>query len=331
MSNMVIAEFLPAKPNRLWEFSSQMGVRHAICKCAPELTGQKAPDDFDALRIIQERFAERGFTLAGLEGDEFDMTRIKLGLPGRDADAERYRRMLGNMGRLGIPLLCYNFMAGIGWHRSSADYPLRGGALTSRFDLREVPGTLTEYGRVTPEQMWDNYAWFLEQVMPAAEAAGVRMGLHPDDPPVPELRGLARIMSSPQGIRRALALSSSPSHGLTYCQANFTLLGDGDRTLLRAFKDRVVFVHFRDVAGTADSFYETFHDDGPTDMPGMIRLYRELGVRCPVRVDHVPTLAGEANDTPGYAMLGRLFAVGYLKGILDTLDSCEPNTKGKPS
>lgn len=316
---MIVSEFLPATPNRLWDFSSQMGVRHAICKCAPELTGLKAPDDFDALRTIHERFSGRGFNLIGLEGDQFDMRRIKFGLPGREADADRYCRMLENMGRLGISVLCYNFMAGIGWYRSSTDFPLRGGALGSRFDARDVPDAPTEHGTVEPERMWDNYGWFIDRVMPVAEAAGVRMGLHPDDPPVTSLRGIARIINTPENIRRALALSDSSSHGITYCQANFALLGDGDRSLLRAFKDRVVFVHFRDVEGTAASFHETFHDNGPTDMPGLIRLYHELGFRGPIRVDHVPTLKGEPNDVPGYGHLGRLFTVGYLIGVLQAL------------
>ena len=314
---MKIAEFLPATPNQLWDLAAQMGVSHAICKCAPDLTGLKAPDDFESLRVIHERFAERGFKLAGLEGDQFDMNRIKFGLSGREADVERYRNMLANMGRLGIPLLCYNFMAGIGWHRNDTAFPLRGGALGSSFDRRTTPDTLTEFGTLDKEALWENYAWFIEQVMPAAEAAGVKMGLHPDDPPVESLRGIARIMSSTKGFRRALSLSSSPSHGLTYCQANFTLLGDADRTLLREFRERVHFVHFRDVRGTAECFHETFHDDGPTDMAAMIRLYREIGFEGPIRVDHVPPMAGEANGHPGYGALGRLFAVGYLKGILD--------------
>jgi len=150
---MILAEFLPAVPNRLWDYAAQMGVRHAICKCAPELSGLKAPDDFESLRMIHERFAEHGFKLMGLEGDQFDMQRIKLGLPGREADIERYGRMIENMGRLGIHLLCYNFMAGIGWHRSVADMPLRGGALTSRFNLSEVPASLTEYGEVSTQHM----------------------------------------------------------------------------------------------------------------------------------------------------------------------------------
>jgi alpha-L-arabinofuranosidase len=80
----------------------------------------------------------------------------------------------------------------------------------------------------------------------------------------------------------------------------------------------IVFVHFRDVRGTAERFEETFHDDGPTDMPAMLKLYHEVGFTGPIRVDHVPTLAGEDNAQPGYGKLGRLFALGYLKGILQT-------------
>lgn len=318
---MKLAEFLPAQPNRLWDYARQLGIRHAICKCAPELTGMPPPWDLEALRTIQQRFADGGFVLYGLEGDQFDMQRIKLGLPGRDEDLARYQQMLRNMGTLGIPLLCYNFMAGIGWHRNHANTPARGGALTTSFDVRDVPATLTPAGEVSAEHLWDNYAFFLQHVLPVAEQSGVRLGLHPDDPPVPVLRGIARILSSPAGIDRALSLSASPSHGVTFCQANFTLLGaDLPATIRRlGAEKRLFFVHFRDVRGTAEQFLETFHDDGPSDMPGMLRLYHEAGFTGPIRVDHVPTMAGEANDAPGYAMLGRLFAIGYLKGIMHTL------------
>ena len=317
---MKIAEFLPATHNRLWDLSAQMGIKFAICKCAPELTGLAAPDNLPALQVIQKRFQLAGFQLYGLEGDQFDMQRIKLGLPGREKDIERYFRMLENMGKLKIPLLCYNFMAGIGWHRSKADKQLRGKALSSHFDLCDVPDKLTEYGIVTAEAMWDNYQWFIERVIPVAEENGVRMGLHPDDPPIPELCGIARILNSPANIRHALSFSDSPNHGLTYCQANFQLLGDENRSILKDYKNRIVFVHFRDVEGTADNFYETFHDEGPTDMPGMIKMYQQIGFDGPIRVDHVPTMAGEDNSSPGYSQLGRLFAIGYLKGIMQTLD-----------
>ena len=111
-------------------------------------------------------------------------------------------------------------------------------------------------------------------------------------------------------------MSCSPAHGITFCQANFRLMGVDPAVAARRFADRIVFVHFRDVAGRAEDFIETFHDDGPTDMPAMLRLYAALGFRGPIRVDHVPSLTGEEDLPHGYAYLGRLFALGYMKGIL---------------
>ncbi len=315
---MILADFLPAKPDRSWKLAQQLGVTHAIVKAAPELTGLNAPDEIDALRVIQQRFTDAGFKLIGLEGDQFDMQRIKLGLPGRDEDLERYRRMLRNMGELGIPLLCYNFMASIGWFRTQVKVPARGGAWTNRFVLSEV-----EHGDVAPElqiteaKLWGNYRYFIENVMPTAEAAGVMMGLHPDDPPLSPLRGVGRIFSSPEGFAQAMELSNSPSHGITFCQANFVAMGADLATCIQRFAPRIRFIHFRDVKGTAEDFEETFHDNGPTDMAQVLKLYADAGLDVPIRVDHVPTMEGEDNSNHGYAVLGRLFAVGYMKGILD--------------
>lgn len=315
---MILADFLPAAPDRSWLLARQVGISHAICKCAPELTGLPAPDRPDVLRTIRDRFAEGGFKLIGLEGDQFDMQRIKLGLPGRDEDIVRYQEMLRNMGELGIGLLCYNFMATIGWYRTSAHVPARGGAVTNRFRLADVdPEPVAPELRITEEKLRENYAYFITRVLPVAEAAGVKMGLHPDDPPLSPLRGAGRIFTSADAFARAMALSDSPSHGITYCQANFLAMDEDIVATARRFADKIVFVHFRDVAGAREDFTETFHDDGPTDMAAMLRLYADLGFAGPIRVDHVPSMAGEEDLPHGYAQLGRLFAVGYLKGILD--------------
>lgn len=316
---MILADFLPARRDRSWDYARQAGITHAIVRCHPRDTGLPSPDDRDALRSVQRAFAEAGLTVAGLEGDQFDMQRIKLGQPGRDEDLERYRRMLRNMGELGIPLLCYNFMASIGWCRTATDVPARGGARTNRFRRADLdPAPVPADQRVTADELWAHYTYFLRAVLPAATQAGVKLGLHPDDPPVPELRGVARIFGTPAAFDRALALSASPAHGVTFCQANFRLMGVEVAAVARQLAARTVFVHFRDVAGTAEDFTETFHDEGPTDMPAMLRLYHELGFGGPIRVDHVPSLTGEEDLPHGYAYLGRLFAVGYMKGILDT-------------
>lgn len=316
---MIIADFLPPKRDRSWDYARQIGVTHAIVRCHPRDTGLPPPWNRESLYTVQQQFAAAGITVIGLEGDQFDMRRIKLGLEGRDEDLDQYRRMLANLGELGIRLLCYNFMATIGWCRTHTHVPTRGGALTNRFQLSALdPEPVAPSDRVSEAQLWANYEYFLRAVLPAAEQAGVVMGLHPDDPPLSPLRGVGRIFSSTAGFARAMSLSSSPSHQITFCQANFRLMGVDLVETARRFADRIAFVHFRDVAGKADDFTETFHDHGPTDMPRMLRLYAELGFRGPIRVDHVPSLAGEEDLPHGYAYLGRLFAIGYMKGILDS-------------
>jgi mannonate dehydratase len=227
--------------------------------------------------------------------------------------------MLRNMGALGIRLLCYNFMATIGWSRTDTHVRIRGGAITNRFQLSALdPAPVAVELRVDEEHLWANYAYFITRVLPVAEEAGVKMGLHPDDPPLSPLRGVGRIFTSADAFARAMGLSNSPSHGITYCQANFLAMGEDIAATARRFADRIVFIHFRDIAGTREDFIETFHDDGPTDMPAMLKLYHEIGFSGPIRVDHVPSLAGEEDLPHGYARLGRLFALGYMKGILDT-------------
>ncbi|AQG79188.1 mannonate dehydratase [Spirosoma montaniterrae] len=298
----------------------QMGVRYAIAKLAPDLTGDEPPYDFGALKRAKYRFADAGFELIGLEGDQFDMNRIKFGAEGRDEDLERYGQMLASMGRLGIRLLCYNFMAGIGWYRTQTNVAERGGALVSGFDAdyaQTLP--LTDWGNVSEAQIWSNYTQFIRYVLPIAEQAGVQMALHPDDPPVSPLRGIGRIFTSADGIRRALSLSDSPSHGLTFCQGTYTTMGEDVPALIQEWQHRIRFVHIRDVAGTRENFRETFHDNGPTDMAAMLRCYRDSGFNGPIRSDHVPTMAGEDNTHAGYGMLGNLFGIGYIRGLMDAI------------
>ena len=312
---MKLALMLPVKPDIQWTLASQLGVKYAVTKAAPELSGLADPSDYQALKTVRDRFAEGGFELYALEGDEFDMSRIKLGLPGRDEDIEKYRRMLINMGRLGLKLLCYNFMVGVGWFRSRNDLQERGGALTSGFNLRDIDNAVEL--KITEEQVWANYEYFLRAVLPAAEEAGVKLGLHPDDPPVSPLLGYSRVLTSADAYRKAMALSDSPSHGITFCQATFRAMGEDVFKLIPEFAQRIFFLHFRDITGTRDNFRETFHDNGPTDMAKLLKVAQRYAPDCLLRPDHTPTMAGESNEKFGYTMQGNLFAIGYIKGILD--------------
>lgn len=311
---MKMGMMLPARACEQWEIAAQLGVKYAITKAAPQLTGLNDPSDYEALKSVRDAFNRHGLELYGLEGDEFDMDRIKLGLDGRDEDIEKYKKMLENMGRLGIKMLCYNFMGGVGWYRTDTDVPERGGAVSCGFNAEHAEKKPL---KITAEKMWENYEYFIKRVIPTAEKAGVIMSLHPDDPPIPELCGYSRIVINADAYRRIMAMSDSPSHKITFCQSCFKLAGEDVFELIKEFGNRIQFLHFRDVEGSAYNFKETFHDNGPTDMVKLMEYAAKYAPDCIVRADHTPSMAGETDKETGYAVLGNIFAAGYIRGIAE--------------
>jgi len=156
-------------------------------------------------------------------------------------------------------------------------------------------------------------------VVPVAEEANVKLAAHPDDPPLSPIRGVARILSSLENYQKLLDLVPSPVNGIGLCQGNFTLMTDDLPAAIRHFgeQQRIFFVHYRDVRGTADSFVETFHDDGKTDLVECMRAYRDVGFDYVCRPDHYPKM-GDADFSDEHRV-ARLFAVGYLKGIREAV------------
>jgi mannonate dehydratase len=181
--------------------------------------------------------------------------------------------------------------------------------------MRDAP--LTDAGVVTEEQLWENLEYFLKKIVPVAEKWNVQLAMHPDDPPLSPIRGVGRIMRSVENFQRLLDLVPSPVNGVTLCQGNFRLMTDDLPATIRRFgkQNKIFFVHLRDVRGTPEKFVETFHDDGTTDLLACLRVYREIGFEGVLRPDHVPTMEGEDNRNPGYESMGRLFAIGYIKGL----------------
>jgi mannonate dehydratase len=153
-------------------------------------------------------------------------------------------------------------------------------------------------------------------VVPVAEAAGIKLALHPDDPPLPELLGQPRIMISNEALQRAIDLVPSPSNGICYCVGSLFPAGVDLIAGIRGLVDKIFFFHARNVRGTAAHFVETWHDNGEIDMPDVIRTLKSHGYTGTIRPDHAPSMAGETNESPGYEMLGRLFAAGYLRGLI---------------
>ena len=326
---MNLVEFVPPVPHPLWKLCPQMGITNVIVKVNPGLTGLPDPWRYETLSAIVSRLASAGLRVVGLEGDPFDMGPIKEHgcmrgvLAAKNAESARrdealahYRELLESMSRLGIRLLCYNFMVGTGWARTGVRDG-RGGAKATYFSLAETPEAPL---RLSADQVWANYGYFIKAVMPTAEKCGIRMGLHPDDPCLTSLGGFARIFGSVAAYDRAYALYPSPSNAVTFCQANFKLMGCDLEETARHFGNRIAFIHVRDVEGTKEDFTELFHDQGTTDQFALMRVYRELGLDVPVRGDHVPEMAYDRQltpeGTPGYFTLGRLFANGFLQALL---------------
>ena len=135
---------------------------------------------------------------------------------------------------------------------------------------------------------------------------------------MPNLGDVSRIMINVDNIKKAIYdIYPSKNLGLTMCQANFYIMGADVEKTIEEFADKIFFVHFRNTTGTLKKFRETFHDNGDLDMGKLLRLYTKLGIDVPIRVDHVPTMKGENTEVAGYASMGRLFAIGYLKGLLE--------------
>ncbi len=318
---MKLAYELEARVSDKWLQARQMGVEHAVAITGP---GEKFPFwDYMQLAVLKQRFNDHGFHLAVIEA-ELPFASIREGTPERDRDIETVLAVIRNMGRLGIPVLCYNWMARIGWLRTSFDTPARGGSSVTAYDDALVANAPAPEGApddylVPREKLWETLRYFLDAAVPVAEEAGVHLALHPDDPPLPAVAGAGRIMGTVEAFERVLAMRDSPANGITFCQGNFALmpgeLADAIRRLVQT--GRVRFVHFRNLRGNVRRFAETFHDEGQIDMAAAMRAYRDAGFDGYMRCDHVPRMAGDRDDShPGYEALGKLFAIGYMKGIM---------------
>lgn len=325
-------------------FARQLGIP-GIQVNTPALPGE-AEWAYDDLRALRERCEGAGLHLEAIENVPLDFyDQAMLGLPGGEEQIAHYRATIRNMGRAGIPILGYHFMPNSVWRTGRSPIG-RGGAAVTSFDMAlvtadaadvrvayaerdrtksddpfdtrgEIPNAGIERGA---EEMWANYEAFMRAVLPVAESAGVKLALHPDDPPVPELGGIARICKSFDDFKRAEAIAGgSEAWGLDLCLGCWSEMG-GERTVMEAIdyfgpRGEILYVHFRDVQGTVPRFAECFLGEGNYSPPKVIRTLHGVGFDGFLLDDHVPFMVGDTE----YGHRGRAHAIGYLQGLLDML------------
>ena len=253
-----------------------------------------------------------------------NMPEVTLNLPGRDEKIEEYKQYLRNLGKAGITYTTYAHMGNGIW--SSEREVTRGGAPTRAFHEENAKGhwgnetfspPLSHGRRFSKEEIWENYTYFIKQVVPVAEQEGVRIGIHPDDPPVPELAGVPRcIFGNFDGYRRAMEIANSPNVGVCLCCGTWAeggkFMGRDVYQAVREFAkmDKLWKIHFRNVTGPIPNFVETFVDGGYTDMKKLMRTLVDVDFRGILIADHVPGMAG--GRTTGWA-----YSIGYIRALHD--------------
>ena len=306
--------------------AKQMGIYGAVS--GVRATGDIKPWQPEAIKATKEGWDKLGMKWNVVEGPPTLGEKTKLGLPGRDEEVANFITFMKNLKQYGgVDVICYNWMPVVSWMRTKMDEPGRGGALVTAFDnedAKKLPET--QYGKVSKETLWKTLEYFLKAVVPEAEKIGMNLSLHPDDPQVDSIKGVSRIMTSIENFDRMLNLVPSKYSGLTMCQGNFALMGADIPSLIRRWgkAGKINFVHFRnvqDLSGQVPStkFVETFHDEGQIDMYAAMKAYYDIGFKGAIRPDHVPTMSGDTNDRPGYSTIGTLFAIGYMRGLMESI------------
>ena len=291
---------------------------------------------------LRESVEAVGLTLEVIESIPVPES-IKLGTDDREAQIENFCHSLEAVGAQGIPVVCYNFMPVFDWLRTNLALRLEDASTALSYSQEELdridfsrgtgdlPGwaaaysgeelaALREaYSGVSEGQLWDNLAYFLEKVVPVAESSGVKLGIHPDDPPWP-VGGFPRIITSAEALRRVVSLVTNSANGITLCTGSLGAdPGEAARLpeTVHSLGRRIHFMHCRNVQTTSNrAFHESPHRDGDVDLSAVIRALREIGFDGPMRPDHGRMIWGE-RGRPGYGLYDRALGASYLLGLWD--------------
>jgi mannonate dehydratase len=305
-------------------FLRQMGVEHV------EVRIPSSASSYDDICRVRDTVEAAGLGLHEIMlADRYSCRPIALGLPDSASEIDLFKRFIGDLGRAGVGTMTY------AWHTGGAYATGRTetrGCSTRLFRLAEAQALPDAYDRrYSHAELWDNYAAFIEEILPVAEEHGVRLQLHPNDPPV-DHQGVPRLFSSRAAFRRAMEIAGhSPFSGILFCVGCFAEMFGPDETgedvagAIYEFGSRghIFQVHFRNISSPMPDFHETFPDNGYLDMYRIMSALAEVGYDGMVVPDHVPQLDNDANSQAGEA-----YILGYIRALIQAVTAAAARGSG---
>jgi mannonate dehydratase len=316
-------------------FVRQLGVDHVYAHLGADGL------DVKSLTDLRLRVADAGLTLYNVVYPALIRSeKIHLGLPGRDEAIGEFKSFVSNVGRAGIKAIAFIYSPNPVWSSGAGE---SRGAKARRVDLDEMLKRPLTHGReYTEDEIWDNFSYFIKEVIPVAEEAGVRLALHPNDPPVPSLGGIPCLIHSFESYQRAFEIADSPALGMEFCVGCCLEGGEAFGDMFQGIRHfnsegRIVIVNFRNVSSPLPRFTETFVDAGYMDMYPVMKAFVEVGYQGTMILDHTPRFSRSPardsdDDHPGYYALDappqrlardseRAYAIGYMRALMERAEA----------
>lgn len=287
----------------------------------------------EELISIKKDINNHGLELEAIENfDPAHWHDILLDGPKKKVQIENLKQLIKNVGRAGIPTFGYNFsLAGVssrdigpyarggavsvGMNGSVDETPIPNGMVWNMiYDENALDGSLPHIGH---EELWKRLQFFLNEIIPVAEEAGVKMAAHPDDPPMPYVRNTPRLVYQPDLYQKLIDIKPSPSNNLEFCLGSIAEMTEGDvyeATDIYSKQDKISYVHFRNIIGKVPNYKEVFVDEGDIDMVKILKILKKNNFQGVLIPDHTPQMTC---DAPWYA--GMAYTMGYMKAIMNVL------------
>ena len=309
-------QFNVATPEYL-RFAAEYGATDVLLN-TPQLPGASRWElhDLVKLRLSVEQWGLKLSALENVPTHFYD--HIMLGGPRRDEQIENMIYTVRNIARAGIPIFGYNWMPSHVWRTPPKS--IRAGAVATAYDHTIASQLPLTHGRVyTEEEMWQNLEHWIRIITPVAEEEGIRLGIHPCDPPVDVLGGVPQLLRSFDAYKRLIEIYPSDSNAIEFCQGTFSEMADGvdiyEKIRYFGSRNKILYVHFRNVSGPVPTFHEEFVNTGYVDMFKAMQTYCDVGFNGFFIDDHVP----QTFQDTAWGHRGRAFANGYIQGLIEAV------------